>query len=124
LNVHNVSDVGQTEVQTAESSAAGPHYSRLKIAITKLKKYESADSDQILAELIQAGGETLLSVIHKLINSIWNKAELPDQWKESVIVPVHKRVTKLNVIIIVGYNCYQLHTDQLLIRIKPRRLDL
>jgi hypothetical protein len=29
-------------------------------------------------------------VIHKLINSIWNKEELPDQWKESIIVPVHK----------------------------------
>jgi hypothetical protein len=31
-----------------------------------------------------------VSVIHKLIISIWNKEELPDQWKESLIVPVHK----------------------------------
>jgi hypothetical protein len=30
--------------------------------------------------------ETLRSEIHKLINSIWSKEELPDQWKESVIV--------------------------------------
>jgi hypothetical protein len=50
----------------------------------------------------------LLSAIHKLINSIWNK-ELRDQWKESVIVPVHKKGDK-SVIIIVGYHCYQLHT--------------
>jgi hypothetical protein len=35
-----------------------------------------------------------LSVIHKLINSIWNKEELPDQWKESIIVPVHKKSDK------------------------------
>jgi hypothetical protein len=48
-------------------------------------------SDQILAELIQAEGETLLSKIHKLLNSIWNKNELPDQWKESIIVPIHKK---------------------------------
>jgi hypothetical protein len=34
---------------------------------------------------IQAGGEILLSAIHKLINSVWNKEELPDQWKESII---------------------------------------
>jgi hypothetical protein len=26
-----------------------------------------------------------------LINSIWNTEKLPDQWKESVIVPVHKK---------------------------------
>jgi hypothetical protein len=36
----------------------------------------------------------LLSAIHKLINSVWNKEELPDQWKESIIVPVHKKGEK------------------------------
>jgi hypothetical protein len=30
------------------------------------------------------------SGIHKLINSIWNKEELPDQRNESIIVPVYK----------------------------------
>jgi hypothetical protein len=53
-------------------------------------------------ELIQAGGETLLYVIHKLINYIWNKEELPDQWKESIktkknklnsMSSVHERTT-------------------------------
>jgi hypothetical protein len=56
--------------------------------------YKSPVSDQILAELIQAGGEPLVSVIHKLINSVWNKEELPDQWKESIIVPIHKNALK------------------------------
>jgi hypothetical protein len=59
-----------------------------------LKKYKSPGSDQILAELIQAGGEMLLSAIHELINSTWNKEELPDQWKESIIVPIHKKGDK------------------------------
>jgi hypothetical protein len=47
-----------------------------------LKRYKSPGSDQNPAELIQAGGEILRSKIHKLINSIWNKEELPDQWKD------------------------------------------
>jgi hypothetical protein len=47
-------------------------------------------SDQIPAELYQAGGEILVSVMYKLITSIWNKEEMPDQWKESIIVPIHK----------------------------------
>jgi hypothetical protein len=51
-------------------------------------------SDQILAELIQAGGETLRSELHRLINSVWNKEELPNQWKESIIIPVHKKGDK------------------------------
>jgi hypothetical protein len=49
-----------------------------------------------------------VSAIHKLINSVWNKEELPDQWKESIIVPIQRMVTKLAVIIIVRYHCYQL----------------
>jgi hypothetical protein len=35
-----------------------------------------------------------LSAIHKLVNSVWNKEELPDQWKESIIVPIHKKGDK------------------------------
>jgi hypothetical protein len=59
-----------------------------------LKKHNSPGSDQTPAELIQARGEILLFAIHKLVNSIWNKDELPEQWKESVIVPVHKKDDK------------------------------
>jgi hypothetical protein len=44
--------------------------------------------------MIQAGGEMLLSAIHKLINYIWNKEELPHQWKESIIVPIRKKGDK------------------------------
>jgi hypothetical protein len=36
----------------------------------------------------------LVSVIQKLINSIWNKEELPDKWKESISLPVHKKGDK------------------------------
>jgi hypothetical protein len=42
-------------------------------------------------ELSSAGGETLWSEIHKLINSIWNKKELPDQWKEPIILPIYMK---------------------------------
>jgi hypothetical protein len=90
LNVHNVSDVRQIQVHKAESLVPGSNRLDIEIAISNLKKYKSPDSDQIPSELIQAGGEILLSVIHKLINSIWNKEELPDQWKESNIIPIHK----------------------------------
>jgi hypothetical protein len=60
----------------------------------KAGKYKSPGSDAIPAELIQAGGEMLLSAIHKLINSIWNKEQLPDQWKDSIIIPIHKKGDK------------------------------
>jgi hypothetical protein len=42
----------------------------VEIAIAKFKRYKSPGSNEIPAELIQAGGEILCSKIHKLINSI------------------------------------------------------
>jgi hypothetical protein len=89
LNVH-VSDVKQIEVHMAEPLVPGPSRLADEIAIAKLKKYESPGSDEIPAEA-GAGGKILLPAIHKLINSVWNKEELPDQGKESIIVPVHKK---------------------------------
>jgi hypothetical protein len=43
----------------------------------KLERHKSPGSGQIPAEFIQSGGEILGSKIRKLINSIWNKEELP-----------------------------------------------
>jgi hypothetical protein len=57
-----------------------------------MKRYKSPDSDQLLAEMIQAGGEILLSSIHKLVNFVWNREEFHDQWKETIIVPVHRKI--------------------------------
>ena len=32
--------------------------------------------------------------IHKLITSIWKKEKLPEEWKESIIVPIHTKGDK------------------------------
>jgi hypothetical protein len=65
-----------------------PSALEVEIATEKLKRYKSPGTDLIPAELIKAGGSKICSEIHKLIISIWNKEELPDQWKESITVPV------------------------------------
>jgi hypothetical protein len=43
----------------------GPSRLEVEMAVAKLEKYKSPGSDQIPTELIEAGGEMLLSVIHK-----------------------------------------------------------
>jgi hypothetical protein len=78
----------------AEPSVPDPSYLEVETAVAKLKKYNSPGNDKIPAELIQAGSKSLLSEIHKHINSVRNKEELPDQWKESIIVPVHNKGDK------------------------------
>jgi hypothetical protein len=100
-----MSDARQIEMHTAEPLILYPSPFGFENATAKLKKYKYPRNDQILAELIQAGSEILWPKFHKFINSIWNKEVLPDQWKESIIIPVHEKGNK-TVVIIVGYHCY------------------
>jgi hypothetical protein len=94
LNIHSVGGVRQTEIHTAQPFVPEPSASVVEVAIGKLKRYRSPGVDQIPVELIQAGRETLCLEIHKLIKLIWNKEELPHQWKESIVVPIHKKGDK------------------------------
>ena len=94
LNIHGASDVRQAEIHTAEPLVPEPSYWEVKEAIKKLKSHKSPGIDQIPAELIRAGGGKLRCAIHKLISSIWNKEELPEEWKESIIVPIYKKGDK------------------------------
>jgi hypothetical protein len=48
-------------MHTAEPIVAEPSASEVEVAVGKLKRYESPGVDQIPAELIQAGAETLRS---------------------------------------------------------------
>jgi len=64
------------------------------VAIEKLKSHKSPGIDQIPVKLIKAGGKTICCEIHKLNISIWNKEELPEEWKESIIVPIYKKDDK------------------------------
>jgi len=76
------------------------------MAIEKLKRHRSPGVDKIPAELIK----TIRSEIHKLINSIWNKEELPEEWKESIIVLMYKKGDKTDVVIIEALHVCQVRT--------------
>ena len=71
-----------------------PSAFEVDLAIEKLKSHKSTGIDQIPAELIKAGGRTIHCEIHKLTVSIWNREELPEEWKELIIVPIYKKVDK------------------------------
>jgi len=94
LNVHGVNEVRQTEIHTAKPLVPEPSASEVELAIEKLKNHKTPGIDQIPAELFKAGGQTIHCEIHTFIISIWNKEKLPEEWKESIIVPIYKKGDK------------------------------
>ena len=95
---------------TAEPLVSEPSASEVELAIGKLKSHKSPGIDQVPAELIKAGGKTIFCEVHKLIMSIWNKAELPEKWKESIVVPIYKKGDKTDCSNYRAYHFCQLFT--------------
>jgi hypothetical protein len=81
FNVHEINDVREREINMAVSLVPEPSAFVFELAIERLKSHKSPDAYQILAELIKKGGRNFCIEIHKLINSIWNKEELSEEWK-------------------------------------------
>ena len=93
------------------------------MVIKKLKRHKSPGIDQIQAELFKAGSMTLNSEIHKVSHSIWNKEELPEECKESIIVPNYKKGDKTDCGnyrgILLLSNTYKVFSNILLSRLTP-----
>jgi hypothetical protein len=92
LNVHRFND--EIEIHTADPLVPEPSAFHVEMAIEKLKRLRSPGTDQITAELMKARSRKFRSEISKLINSIWNKEELSEEWKESIILPIYKNGDK------------------------------
>jgi hypothetical protein len=59
-----------------------------------LKSYKSPGTNQLLAEVIQTVSEILCSEIHKFTNSVQNKEDFPQQWKQLITVTIYKKGVK------------------------------
>jgi hypothetical protein len=68
-----------------------PNAFELELAIENLRSHKLPDIVQIPAKPIKVGGRKICYEIHKLIISIWNKEELPEEWKESIILLIYKK---------------------------------
>ena len=63
-------------------------------AIKNLKKGKSPGEDNITAEMLQAGEECSVKMMHTLCNKIYQEEQCPADWGKAVIVPLFKKGDK------------------------------
>jgi hypothetical protein len=94
------------------------------MVIEKLIRHISSGIDQI----IKAGGEKSHSEIDQLVNSVWNKEELPEVWKESITVLIYKRGDKTDCSNYTGIallsTTYRILYSILLSRLTPHTAEI
>ena len=81
----------QTDVEISP-----PSYNEVCSIIHKLKSNKAGGTDNIIPELIKQGGRTLKQRIYKCTLMIWEKEQLPNQWKEGIICRLYKKGDRLD----------------------------
>ena len=78
--------------------------------------------------MIKAGDKTIRCEIHKLIISIWNTEELPEEWNESIIVAMYKKDDKTDCSNYRGISLlpttYKILSNILLSRLTPYAAEI
>ena len=93
----------------------------VEIAVASLKKGKSAGVDNIPAELVQAGGETMIDVLTEICNRIWRTGEWPTPWTQSLIITLPK---KGNLQLCQNYRTISLisHSSKVMLKVILNRL--
>ena len=101
---------------------------KLEIAVASLKKGKSVVVDKIAAELVQAGGKTMIDVQTEICNRIWTTGECPSPWTQSLIITLPK---KCNLQLCQNYRTISLisHSSKVMLkailnRLKPQAEEI
>ena len=60
-------------------------------AVQSLKKGKSAGVDNIPVELVQAGGENVITALTTICNRIWQTEKWPTPWTQSLVITLPKK---------------------------------
>ena len=93
LNVQNDLEEGVVMALEDHSQSDTPEVSREEVvrAVNKLQNGKAAGGDKVVAELVKKGGETMVNWLLELIQEVWRTGRVPQEWKDSTLVPLHKK---------------------------------
>ena len=88
----------QSNVQENDVAEEADHFLNQEItadevqkAVTNLKPGKACGLDNVLAEMLKAGGQEVIPFMTKLFNTSFNKGIYPSEWAKAIIIPIHKK---------------------------------
>lgn len=76
---------------TVENEMPIPTAEEIQDIISKLKNNKASGEDEIYAEFIKKGGQELVFRTTHLIQQIWERETIPDEWRVALITPILKK---------------------------------
>lgn len=97
----------------------------LLVCMKKLKNGKAAGDDDLTPEMMKALPAFGIRELHRLIVNIWERKEVPDSWRNAIIVPLLKKGSPTDPANYRGISlirvCYKLVERLLLLRIVEHR---
>ena len=63
----------------------------IRSALTHLKNAKAPGVDNIAPEALKEGGPCTVEALHRILNFVWEKEEIPDDWKRGLLVKLTKK---------------------------------
>ncbi|MDA8010637.1 MAG: reverse transcriptase family protein, partial [Alphaproteobacteria bacterium] len=82
-------------MQLDEEERAPIAVEEVEVAISKLKNGKSPGICGISAEMLKAGRTVVVKWLHRIMSLAWENGQVPEDWRRAVIVPVHKKGSKV-----------------------------
>ena len=81
---------------TEFSIESPPSYTEVTDAIKKLKNNRCAGEDGVPAEIFKHAGDALKKKLHELVIQVWDVADVPQGWKNALIIKLYKKGDTMN----------------------------
>ena len=84
---------GKENIQKEEAvtEEEGIGIEEVAAAIAKLKGGKVPCVCGINVEMLKAGGSVIAEWLHAIVNLMWTKGVVSDDWRKAIIVPIHKK---------------------------------
>ncbi len=78
------------EIATADPPVdeTPPSLAEVREAVNKLKGGKAVGVCNISAEMVKAGGETMIHGLHAVLTAVWQSGTIPPDWKRGLVVPI------------------------------------
>lgn len=84
----------EEEVVLTDELVGRPTEDEIRGSISRLKNNKSSGENNLPAEILKFGGDTLFNRLGNLLTRIWDEEEMPDNWSKALICPILKKGDK------------------------------
>ena len=95
MNVQRLMAADLTQLEdNAGSGTPGVTREEVESAVMRLRNGKAAEEDRIQAELLKSGGSAVIDWLTELLQEVWKTRQIPQEWKDATLVPLHKKTDK------------------------------